>query len=210
MPAITEPAERALVGPLDGAAHRLLNAGPHSRDRWRRRLRNDCPGLGPGSPSALLRPAGKLRPFFLHERPEFINFHLAQMQIAGQYLRQRFCMGRRPLEPHADRLVFMPSDLFCCPQAAASHHDQQRLRHLRMQAFSAHTSASLACPQSRSCNSGSDSVASLGDSHCVQRGTLDSRDLDTRAGCTLPFSLARSYFTSYPLIVSPPHRVTTE
>ncbi|MGZ6368510.1 MAG: hypothetical protein ACXWPS_21470 [Ktedonobacteraceae bacterium] len=24
MPAITEPAERALVGPLDGAAHRLL------------------------------------------------------------------------------------------------------------------------------------------------------------------------------------------
>jgi hypothetical protein len=36
--------------------------------------------------------------------------------------------------------------------------------------------------QSRSCNSGSDSVASLGDSHCAQRGTLDSQNSDTRAG----------------------------
>jgi hypothetical protein len=77
MPAITEPAERALVGPLDGAAHRLLKQVLTEAGRWRRRLRSDCPGLGPGSPSVLLRPAGKLRPFFLHERPEFIDFHLA-------------------------------------------------------------------------------------------------------------------------------------
>src|SRR5207245_2987017 len=57
---------------------------------------------------------------------------------------------------------------------------------------------------------GSDSVASLGDSHCARRGTLDSQDSDTRAGCTLPFSLACSCFTSSPLIVSPPYRVTTQ
>src|SRR5437763_17196174 len=36
-----------------------------------------------------------------------------------------------PSEPHPDRLVFMPRDLFRHPQAASSHHDQQRLRYLR-------------------------------------------------------------------------------
>src|SRR5437868_2801660 len=40
-------------------------------------------------------------------------------------------MGRRPLQPHADRLIFMSRDLFCCSQAASSHDDQQGLRHLR-------------------------------------------------------------------------------
>src|SRR5216684_3425624 len=44
LPAITEPAERALVGACDR------------------------PGLAPGSPGVLLRRAAQLPPFFLHER----------------------------------------------------------------------------------------------------------------------------------------------
>jgi hypothetical protein len=39
-------------------------------------------------------------------------------------------MRRRPLEPHAARLICMPRDLFGRPEAASSHHDQQGLRYL--------------------------------------------------------------------------------
>ena len=47
---------------------RLARSGPRWADRWRRRERRDRPGLAPGSPSVLLRPAAQLPPFFLHER----------------------------------------------------------------------------------------------------------------------------------------------
>src|SRR5947209_11825943 len=40
-------------------------------------------------------------------------------------------MAGCPLEPHTDRLVFMPCDLFGRSQAASSHHDQQRVSYLR-------------------------------------------------------------------------------
>ncbi len=89
-------------------------------DQWRRR-RSDCPDPAPGIPSVLPHPAGQLPPFFLHKRPELINFDLVQVQIAGQYLRQGLGMGR----------PFMSGDLFSRPQAASSHHDQQDLGHLR-------------------------------------------------------------------------------
>src|SRR5258708_19995684 len=39
-------------------------------------------------------------------------------------------MGRCPLHPHAERLVFVARDLFGTTEAAPAHHDQQRLRHL--------------------------------------------------------------------------------
>ena len=80
---------------------RLARSDPRSTDQWRRRERRDCPGLGPGIPSVLPRPAGQLPPFFLHERPELIDFHLGQVQIAGQHLRQGLGMGRCPA--HATR-----------------------------------------------------------------------------------------------------------
>ncbi len=53
-----------------------------------------------------------LRCFFLHKGPELINFDLAEVQIVGQHLRQGRRMGRCPLQPHADRLVFVARDLF--------------------------------------------------------------------------------------------------
>src|SRR5216684_8525748 len=53
------------------------------------------------------------------------------MQVAGQYLGDGCRMGRCPLEPSTDRLVFVSRDLFRRSQAASAHHDQQRLGYLR-------------------------------------------------------------------------------
>jgi hypothetical protein len=100
-------------------------------DRSPRPRRSACAGLEPGSPSALLRPARELPLFFLHERPKLINLKLAQMQSARQHLCEGRCMRCCPLEPEADRLVFVPGDLFGRPQARSPHHDQQRGCHLR-------------------------------------------------------------------------------
>jgi len=96
VPAIAEPGEGAPVRPLKRDGRCVLDQLLAEADRWRRRPRSDCPGLGLGIPSVLLRPAGKLPPFFLDKRPELINFHLVQMQIAGQHLRKSLSMGRRP------------------------------------------------------------------------------------------------------------------
>jgi len=56
--------------------------------------------------------AQMLSRFVLHKGPELNNFDLAEVQIVCQHLRQGLCMGRRPLQPHADRLVFVARDLF--------------------------------------------------------------------------------------------------
>src|SRR5216683_1902972 len=90
-----------------------------------KRLARSCTRQPQRSPASGWQAA----PFFLHERPKFIDLHLVQMQIAGQHLREGRRMGGCSLQPHADRLVFMPGDLFGRPQAPSSHHDQQGVRH---------------------------------------------------------------------------------
>src|SRR5216683_4559125 len=92
-----------------------------------KRLSRSCTRQPQRSPSSGWQAA----PFFLHERPKLIDLHLAQMEIVGQHLREGRRLGCCSLEPHADGLVFVPSDLFSRPQAPAPHHDQQGLGHLR-------------------------------------------------------------------------------
>src|SRR5207245_4844631 len=58
-------------------------------------------------------------------------------------------MGRCPLEPLANRLVFVSCDLFGRPQAASSHHDQQGLRHLGSRGLQAIHRCSLRFPKIR-------------------------------------------------------------
>jgi len=54
-----------------------------------------------GSPSVLPRPAAPQCRFFLHKRPELVDFDLAEVQIVGQHLRQGRGLSRCPA--HATR-----------------------------------------------------------------------------------------------------------
>ncbi len=125
------------------------------------------------------------------------------MQIAGQHLRESFYMRRRPLEPLADRLIFVSGDLAEPPASCLVASRSTELALPPQQGSSDHTSAFLAFPQSRSCSSGSDSAASLDGFHCAPRGTLHNLDSDMRAGRPASFFLAGSYFTSYLVFYHP-------
>ena len=123
VPAITEPLQFTLVSPLDRAGHRLLDQLLAQRARGPGDHEATLPILHQAAPALPLVGLGCYPLFFCTNAALLIDFHLAQVEIAGQHLRDGCCVAGRPLEPGADRLVFVPRDLFGRSQAASSHHD---------------------------------------------------------------------------------------
>src|SRR6266699_1281108 len=101
-------------------------------------------------------------------------------------------MGACSLEPDADRLVFMPRDLLGGPQAASSHHDQQRLGYLRGLGLQSIHWGSVRVPKVGLAGAAAIPPAVLDGSHCAPHGTLDSPDSDTRGDWKTPSSFVWS------------------
>ncbi len=122
-PPIAEPVQLALMSPLDRGGHGLLDQVLAQRTGRAGDHEATVSILDQASPAfSLVRLAGSAV-FFCTNAALLIDLHLAQVQIAGQHRCEGGRMGRRPLQPPTDRLVFVPRDLFGRSQAASSHHD---------------------------------------------------------------------------------------
>ena len=112
VPAITEPVQLTLVRALDGGCHGLLDQGLTQGASGAGDHEATVAVLHQASPAFSLVWLAGGAVFFCTNAALLIDFHLAQVQIASQHLRDGRRMGRCPLEPSTDRLICMPRDLF--------------------------------------------------------------------------------------------------
>jgi hypothetical protein len=150
MPAIGTPGEGALSGPCgrlgDGPRDELVANAPggtrhdkttgtveHARSSTRHPSVRRCWGDGlPHRPTRSRRRQSRChwRRLSSDKGPELVDLDGREVQVVDEHGTQRLGMLPRQAHPPTNRLVFMPRDFLRCAQAAASHHNQERLGYL--------------------------------------------------------------------------------
>src|SRR5260221_1317291 len=107
VPAIAEPVQFALMGPLDGGGHRSLDQVLAQRTGGAGDHEATIPILDQASQAFSLVGLLPYAVFFCtNDQNSSISTWLRCRSLAST------CVSRRPLQPDADRLVFVPRDLF--------------------------------------------------------------------------------------------------